>query len=110
MHIDIEKDAAANRIQAAICNLVCSRDIKVVNRAKRWLLLTGEPQLSLEPFISDCDLLGIDWKQLRESLREAEKLTPKPKLVLVHSAELSYSAPHEGNSNSSRISETTQSK
>ena len=67
------KEIAAQMIQTAICDAVCDNSLK----AKKWLLLHRDPSEieTIAPpmysFIYVCSLLGLNWYNLRESLKGA---------------------------------------
>lgn len=70
------REIAAQMIQSAICDAVCEDSL----RAKKWLLLHRDPseiEIIAPPmysFIYVCSVLGLNWYNLRQSLRGAVDL------------------------------------
>lgn len=86
------REAASQLLQTAICDAICSEDPIISENAKDWLHLNTYPTLKeiIDPtpcgFIAVCKCLGLDWRNLQQSLILACEIDihEKPKLRLVH--------------------------
>ena len=90
---------AADILQVAIIDALCSKSPKTMDEAKAWLLDDTPGVMS---FYQICKILSIDANQLRNTLSEALGLPE----TLVPLAELMLPLAHEEVSNSKRPSQT----
>lgn len=71
------RELAAYKIQAAVCNAICSRDPETASKARAWMNLNDGSE-----YLDACKLTGVNASELLELVLSAIDIE-KPKLYLV---------------------------